>query len=178
MIGMMPLLRMLGALSIVLGLLSGALWAFRRLGIRMPGAVGVRGSGRRIELVERVGLDGKRCLALIRRDGREHLLLLGPDGPLVIEAGIVRDELDVAAARAIADEADARRAVQAEAIAALQAKADRIIARVRDAHTGGGASFTTLVDRARASSSAGLAAPPIATASALFAAKSRPQKAA
>ena len=38
------------------------------------------GAGRRVELIERLPLDARRSVALIRRDGREHLILLGPEG--------------------------------------------------------------------------------------------------
>ncbi len=43
-----------------------------------------------------IGLDAKRRLVLIRRDNKEHLLLLGPDGDTVIETDIpiVRRQLD------------------------------------------------------------------------------------
>ncbi len=176
--GLLPLLRMFGALSLVLGLLAGALWAVRRLGVRLPGVTGAGGPNRRIELVERVGLDGKRSVALIRRDGREHLLLLGPDGSLVIEAGIIRDDRDLAAAQEQVQEAEARRVAQAEAIAALYARAEQIIAGVREARRGGEASFAALVDRARARLPARPAPPPVVTAAALIAAKRRPRKAA
>ncbi|MFA6607040.1 MAG: hypothetical protein WCS75_08585, partial [Sphingomonas sp.] len=55
------------------------------------------GRGRRLELVERVTLDGKRSLALIRRDGCEHLILIGPDGQMVVESGIQPTEAPVTA---------------------------------------------------------------------------------
>lgn len=178
MISLMPMLRMLGALSIVLGLLAGALWAVRRLGVRLPGAVDANGPGRRVELVERVGLDGKRSIALIRRDGREHLLLLAPEGPLVIEAGIIRDDLDLAAARKIGEELAARRVARTEAMTALHLKAGRVIASIREANRGGGESFAALVDRARTGLPARRAPQPVVTAAALIAAKRRPRKAA
>jgi hypothetical protein len=83
----LPMLRTLGALGVVLGMLAGALWAVRRYDIKLPGRVA--GTGRkRIELVERLAVDGKRSVALIRRDGCEHLVLIGPDGHAVLETGI------------------------------------------------------------------------------------------
>jgi hypothetical protein len=84
---LLEILRTMGALAMVLGLLGGALWAVRRFDLRLPGAVGA-GRSRRVELVERLALDGRRSVALIRRDGREHLILLGPEGPMLIEGGI------------------------------------------------------------------------------------------
>jgi hypothetical protein len=78
----------MGALGVVLGLLGGALWVVRRYNIALPGRVTL-GRGRRLEVVERVTLDGKRSLALVRRDGCEHLILIGPDGQMVVESGIL-----------------------------------------------------------------------------------------
>lgn len=91
--GFLPLLRTLGGLGIVLGLLAGALWVVRRYDIRLPGRVG-GGAVRRLELVERLAVDNRRTVALIRRDGREHLILLDPAGASVIEAGIERDRAE------------------------------------------------------------------------------------
>lgn len=81
------MLRTLGALGIVLGMLAGALWAVRRYDVKLPGRVGSTGR-KRIELVERLAVDAKRSVALIRRDGCEHLVLIGPDGHAVLETGI------------------------------------------------------------------------------------------
>lgn len=91
------LLRTLGALAVVLGLLAGALWTVRRYDIGLPGRVSNGGGTRRIEIIERTTLDGRRSVALLRRDGREHLILLSPEGNVMLEAGIIRDEIDHAA---------------------------------------------------------------------------------
>lgn len=114
---LLTLLRTLGGLGIVLGLLATALWLVRRYDIKLPGRV-AGSSRRRLELVERLPIDARRSVALIRRDGREHMILLAPEGTLVVEASIVRDEVDEAAeqARAIAEEERAAGA-QAEAAA-------------------------------------------------------------
>lgn len=85
------MLRTLGGLGIVLGLLAGALWAVRRYDIALPGRVGRTGGDRRLALVERVQIDAKRSLVLVRRDGCEHLFVLLPDRVAVLETGIVRD---------------------------------------------------------------------------------------
>ena len=81
-------LRTIAALATVLGLLWGALWAVRRYNIVLPGQTGVR-SEKRLALIERVSIDAKRALILVRRDNLEHLILLGPDGQTVVETGIV-----------------------------------------------------------------------------------------
>ena len=62
------LLRTMGALAVVLGLLAGALWIVRRYDIGLPGRVANGGSSRRVEVVERTTLDGRRSVALVRRD--------------------------------------------------------------------------------------------------------------
>ncbi len=121
----------MGALGVVLGLLAGALWAIRRYDIKLPGRVAA-GAGRRIELIERLPLDTRRSVALIRRDGREHLILVGPEGAVLVESGIVRDQRDA--------DAEAERAVVRAANAA-QAEADA--AAMRE-------SIATLAQRARA----------------------------
>ena len=83
----LALLRTLGALGIVLGLLAGALWGVRRFDIKLPGRIGAH-DGRRLAIVERLAIDAKRSVALIRRDDIEHLVLLSPEGVLVIDTPI------------------------------------------------------------------------------------------
>lgn len=80
-------LRFGAALVLVLGLIGIAAWGARRLGLlgRLPVA---RGAARRLAVVELTALDPRRRLALVRRDGVEHLLLLGHAGDVVIERGI------------------------------------------------------------------------------------------
>ena len=125
----LSLLRTLGGLGIVLGLLWGALWTVRRYDIKLPGRVSASTS-RRIEVVERLPLDARRSLALIRRDGREHLILLAPEGPLLVEAAIIRDAADLAAEAA-------RLAAEQDRAAEMEASAEAM----RE-------TFGTLVDRA------------------------------
>jgi flagellar biogenesis protein FliO len=84
---MLSLLRTLGGLGVVLGLLAGALWVVRRYDVRLLGRIG-GGSARRLELVERLTVDAKRSVALIRRDGCEHLIFIDPAGAVVVESGI------------------------------------------------------------------------------------------
>jgi len=109
----LSLLRTLGALGLVLGILAAGLWAMRRLNLRLPGAaIGEQ----RVQLVERTALDAKRSVVLIRRDGREHLLVVGPEGTVVVESSITRDEVDLQAAKARRLEVEARDAAAAEAM--------------------------------------------------------------
>jgi len=82
----LALLRTLGALGVVLGLLVGALWLVRRFNIRLPGGVVMGGTGeRRLAVVERLPIDARRSVALIRRDDSEHLVLIAPEGLLLLE---------------------------------------------------------------------------------------------
>lgn len=85
---LLSMLRTLGALGMVLGMLAGALWVVKRYDIKLPGRISVS-NRKRIEMVERLSIDAKRSVALIRRDGCEHLILLGPEGSATIETGIV-----------------------------------------------------------------------------------------
>lgn len=80
-------IRFLLALVFVLGLIGLIAWAARRFGL-MRGAVRPRNGQRRIEVIETASVDSKRRLMLVRRDGTEHLLLLGINGDMVIERGI------------------------------------------------------------------------------------------
>lgn len=85
----LSLLRMIGALGVVLGLLTGGLWAVRRYEIRLPqkwlAGFSGQGTARRMELVERLALDPRRSVALIRKDGREHMLLIAPEGLMLLD---------------------------------------------------------------------------------------------
>lgn len=81
------IVRFAGALVLVLGLIALAGFLARRPGLGGSGPV--RGPrSRRLGVVEALTLDPKRRLVLVRRDNVEHLLLLGPDGDLVVEPGI------------------------------------------------------------------------------------------
>lgn len=79
-------IRYVASLALVLGLMMVVLWALRRFGL--PGMVPRGGQVRRLAVVESLTLDGRRRLVLVRRDGREHLLLLGGAVDLVVEQGI------------------------------------------------------------------------------------------
>ena len=79
--------RFLGALVLVIVLIFSLAWVAKRLGF---GGRIAAGRGKRRLLIEEVlSLDGKRRLVLLKRDGVEHLLLLGLNDDIVVESGIV-----------------------------------------------------------------------------------------
>ena len=93
-------LRFISSLVLVLGLIFAITWALRRWGggfmvARPTGG----GNGRRLALVEALQLDPKRRLVLIRRDDREHLLLLGGEGALVVETDCPAPRFELPAPR-------------------------------------------------------------------------------
>lgn len=123
------MIRAVGALLTVLGILAGALWAVRRYNLVLPGT-GLSRPDRRLAVVERLSLDPRRSLALLRRDNVEHLVLLAPEGHLLVETRTVGKAPAAAADPPI--KADAQNAVPASTL-------------VRSA----GESFVNLVELAR-----------------------------
>jgi flagellar protein FliO/FliZ len=79
-------LRFLAALLFVLALIAGLGWAVRRWG--PSGAARLAGGRRRrLHIVDSLPLDARRRLVIVRRDGAEHLLLLGGQADLLVESG-------------------------------------------------------------------------------------------
>jgi flagellar protein FliO/FliZ len=86
----LAVLRTLGALAVVLGLLVGALWIVRRYDLRLPqkwlANLSDRDTPRRLELVERLSLDPRRQIVMIRRDYKEISLLIAPEGVIMLDS--------------------------------------------------------------------------------------------
>ncbi len=97
-------LRFLAALAAVLAAIGLFAWLARRFRLGSLVGSGVR-SGR-LRVIETLPIDGRQRLMLIRRDDREHLLLIGSERSSVVEAGIqppenrqaVEKPLEIAAA--------------------------------------------------------------------------------
>jgi flagellar protein FliO/FliZ len=89
-------MRFVLALLFVLALIGIVAWLARKAGLGTR-VVKTKGVGRRLSIVEVSPVDGKRRLVLVRRDGVEHLVLLGATGETVIETGIAPPEASVAA---------------------------------------------------------------------------------
>ncbi|HCX66978.1 flagellar biosynthetic protein FliO [Parvibaculum sp.] len=78
--------RFVAALAFILGLIGVCAILARRFGFA-PGA-SPAGGQRRLGIVEVKAIDAKHRLLLIRRDGKEHLILTGGETPLLIESSI------------------------------------------------------------------------------------------
>lgn len=78
-------LKFVLALTFVLGLIWLCALALRHLSEKGL----IRGTqARRLKLVESLPLDTRRRLVLVRRDDKEHLIVLGPAADTVVETGI------------------------------------------------------------------------------------------
>jgi len=83
-------LRFLAALAVVLGLIAGLGWIARRRG--WATALGATAAQRRLGVIETTAIDARHRLVLVRRDGVEHLLVIGPAGASTVETGITRGQ--------------------------------------------------------------------------------------
>jgi len=83
--GLDTYLRFLIALVFVIAMIGALAWIVRRFGWanRFVAPAGKK----RLSVLEVLPIDGKRRLVLLRRDGVEHLLLLGINSDLVVESG-------------------------------------------------------------------------------------------
>lgn len=87
--GFLDYFRFVAALAFVLGLIGILYVLARQYGSQRFGLrVGRLGAGGRLAVVEIRPIDARRRLVLVRRDDVEHLLLIGADSDVVVEAGI------------------------------------------------------------------------------------------
>jgi flagellar protein FliO/FliZ len=82
----MLLLKFFSAFIFVIALMLLLSWVMKRMGLAGSVMTGV--AKRRLKIVEFLPIDHRRRLVLVRRDDREHLLLLGPQGETVVETNI------------------------------------------------------------------------------------------
>jgi flagellar protein FliO/FliZ len=78
------LMQAMGALLLVVALIIGAAYLSRRLGIEKKLA-GLRKDAR-LRVIETVSLDMRHRVVIVRRDAREHVLVLGPSQIQVVES--------------------------------------------------------------------------------------------
>lgn len=81
------LLRFALALVFVVGLIGLLALLLKRYGSGLAFA-GRQGGVRRLSVREMLPIDARHRLVLVRRDNKEHLLLLGPQGSMVVETGV------------------------------------------------------------------------------------------
>ncbi len=72
--------RAVFALIATLALIVGAAYAARRFGMLQPGGPGVK----RMRVTETLLIDTRRRLVIVRVDDREHVMLLGPAGDVLV----------------------------------------------------------------------------------------------
>jgi flagellar protein FliO/FliZ len=82
------LLKFFSAFVFVMALMALLSWAMKKTGLAGSAA---GNTGRRLKVVEFLQLDQRRRLVIVRRDDREHLLLLGPGSETVVETNIPAD---------------------------------------------------------------------------------------
>ena len=78
------IIKFFAALVFVLALMGGLALAMRKFG----GQPLTAPHKRRLRIVEVLTLDAKRRAVILKRDAREHLVILGANGETVIESGI------------------------------------------------------------------------------------------
>ncbi len=76
------IIRVIFALMAVIGLIGLGALALRKAGLLTASGGFVR--KRRLALVETLALDARRRLAIIKCDGAEHLVILGPNSETLI----------------------------------------------------------------------------------------------
>lgn len=81
----LDVLKFIAALALVLSLIGGCAWAANRL--NLLSGIGRRSGTPRLSVRESLILDAKHRLMIVASDDREHVLLLGPSGDLVVESG-------------------------------------------------------------------------------------------
>ncbi|MDF2367993.1 flagellar biosynthetic protein FliO [Sneathiella sp.] len=84
-------LKYIVGLLIVLGLIALITLLARRLGM-VPRAARDPSAPKRLSVTDVMSIDAKRRLVLVKRDDREHLLLLGPERDVVVERNISVNE--------------------------------------------------------------------------------------
>lgn len=79
------MLRFIAAFILVISMMGGLALIMKRINARMPSANGRR---KRLQVMEILPLDGRRKAVILRRDDREHLVILGANGETLVESGI------------------------------------------------------------------------------------------
>jgi flagellar protein FliO/FliZ len=76
------LVRVFMAFIFVMALMGGFVLILRKMGY----VKAAMNSKSRLKLIEVLHLDSRRKLAIIQRDGRQHLVILGPSSETLVES--------------------------------------------------------------------------------------------
>lgn len=90
--------RFAASLVFIIGLIGLCAYGAKKLGLA-SGGVTATGSQKRLAVIEVKVIDAKHRLVLMRRDNKEHLVLLGGDQNLLVESGIDAPEVPEAELR-------------------------------------------------------------------------------
>ncbi len=80
--------RFILAFALVIGMIGLLAMFLRRYGQTAKSLLGGGDTGSRLQVMEMRYLDPKRKLVLVKRDGVEHLLLIGDGQSVVVESNI------------------------------------------------------------------------------------------
>lgn len=83
-------LKFVAALALVLGLMGGLALILKKVGLGNIGIVPA--DKRRLKIIEMLPLDARRKALILRRDDKEHLVILGVNGETVVETDIERKD--------------------------------------------------------------------------------------
>ncbi len=81
---LLDVFKFIAALVLVLSLIGGCAWTANRL--NLFSGLGRRTGTPRLRVRESLILDARHRLMIVSSDDREHVLLLGPSGDLVVES--------------------------------------------------------------------------------------------
>jgi flagellar protein FliO/FliZ len=81
--------RALFALIATLALIVGVAYGARRLGLLQPNGA----APKRMRIAESLMLDPRRRMVIVRCDDREHLILLGPGGDIVVGQQAAKEDV-------------------------------------------------------------------------------------
>lgn len=84
-------IKFVASLALVLGMMGGLALILKKVGLGNIGIVPA--DKRRLKIVEILPLDARRKALILRRDDKEHLVILGVNGETVIETDIERKDV-------------------------------------------------------------------------------------
>lgn len=125
-------MRIIIALIVIAALLGATVAIFRRLNGGTGERVNRGRQGPRLAVLDAVAVDQRRRLVLVRRDGTEHLLLIGGSSDIVVETQIPAAVEEEPAREAVPQQRPSRRISASPAPAALTAAAVEAIAAPQD----------------------------------------------